>query len=47
MRHSGFFLFQSPYAEYFFSELNWPDFDASELDHALEDFSKRKRKFGK
>jgi undecaprenyl diphosphate synthase len=27
LRHSGFFLFQSPYAEYHFSPKNWPEFD--------------------
>lgn len=47
MRHSGFFLFQSPYAEYYFSQKNWPDFDAHELDIAIQDFSQRNRKFGK
>jgi undecaprenyl diphosphate synthase len=47
VRHSGFFLFQSPYAEYYFSEKNWPDFDEAELDRALSSFWSRERKFGK
>ncbi len=47
MRHSGYFLYQSPYAEYYFSLLNWPDFDADELDRALDSYSMRVRKFGK
>ena len=47
IRHSGFFLFQSPYAEYFFSEKNWPAFDEAELQKCFESFSERKRKFGK
>ncbi len=47
MRHSWFFLFQSPYAEYYFSEKNWPDFDETELNKAIESFSSRERKFGK
>jgi undecaprenyl diphosphate synthase len=47
MRHSGFFLYQSPYAEYFFSQKNWPDFDETELDSAIADYQNRVRKFGK
>jgi undecaprenyl diphosphate synthase len=47
MRHSGFFLFQSPYAEYFFSEKNWPDFSVSDVEEAIADFHKRQRKYGK
>jgi len=45
MRHSGYFLFQSPYAEYFFSEKNWPDFDEDELDRVIESYENRTRKF--
>lgn len=47
VRHSGFLLFQSPYAEYYFSEKNWPDFDEEELDRAIKNFSESERKFGK
>lgn len=47
IRHSGFFLYQSPYAEYYFSEKTWPDFDETELDRALNSFQKSERKFGK
>lgn len=47
IRHSGFFLFQSPYAEYFFSEKNWPAFDRDELDAVFASYAERKRKFGK
>lgn len=47
IRHSGFLLFQSSYAEYFFSEKNWPDFDESELDKSIQCFSQSNRKFGK
>lgn len=46
-RHSWFLLFLSPYAEYYFSELNWPSFDKEELLKVLDDFSLRLRKFGK
>ena len=47
MRHSGYFLFQSPYAEYFFSEKTWPEFDEEELDRVFASFEARTRKFGK
>lgn len=47
LRHSGFFLYQSPYAEYYFTEKNWPEFDESELDRAINSFQKSERKFGK
>lgn len=47
LRHSGYFLFQSPYAEYYFSEKNWPAFDLEELDKAFASFEKRVRKFWK
>ncbi len=47
IRHSGYFLFQSPYAEYFFSQKNWPDFDEEELDQVIESYNNRIRKFGK
>lgn len=47
IRHSGYFLYQSPYAEYFFSPKNWPAFDREELDKCFVSFAERKRKFGK
>lgn len=47
MRHSGYFLFQSAYSEYAFSEKNWPAFDRKELDTILTDFYERTRKFWK
>jgi undecaprenyl diphosphate synthase len=47
IRHSGFFLFQSPYAEYYFSEKNWPDFEKSDIEAAIADFNERQRKYGK
>ncbi|GAB0174200.1 MAG: isoprenyl transferase [Candidatus Altimarinota bacterium] len=46
-RHSGFLLFQSPYAEYYFSEKNWPEFSEDDLDVVLLSFQNRDRKFGK
>jgi undecaprenyl diphosphate synthase len=46
MRLSNFLLWQSAYAELYFTEVLWPDFDAVALDLALHDFSNRERRFG-
>lgn len=45
-RLSNFMLLQSAYAELYFTDVLWPDFDENELLHAVEDFRKRIRKFG-
>lgn len=47
LRISNFLIWQSAYAEYFFSDFLWPDFDKSELDRALLAFSQRQRRFGR
>ena len=46
MRLSNFLLWQSSYSELFFSDTLWPDFSTEELDGLIEDFGKRKRRFG-
>jgi len=46
-RLSNFLLWQSAYAELFFTPTLWPDFGASELDGMLREFSQRQRRFGK
>lgn len=46
-RISNFLLWQSAYAEYYFTETCWPDFDESCLRRAFEDFGLRDRRFGK
>lgn len=46
-RLSNFLLWQLSYAELYFTEVLWPDFDEEELDKALNDFSERQRRFGK
>lgn len=46
MRLSNFFLWQCAYAEFYFTDVLWPDFHANELDEALEWYSGRKRRFG-
>lgn len=46
-RTSGFMMYRSEYAELYFTDTMWPDFDESTLDIALEDYAQRKRRFGK
>lgn len=46
-RISNFLLWQSAYAEYYFSDVLWPDFDGRCLDGALADYAGRKRRYGK
>ncbi len=45
-RLSNFLLFQGAYSELYFTDVLWPDFDESQLDLALENFSCRQRRFG-
>lgn len=45
-RLSNFFLWQSAYAEFYFSDVLWPDFNESEFQKAINEYSKRTRKFG-
>lgn len=46
MRLSNFLLWQSAYAELFFTPTMWPDFTSRELEQILADFTKRERRFG-
>jgi undecaprenyl diphosphate synthase len=46
MRLSNFLLWQAAYSELFFSEVLWPDFDATSLDAALHAYGARERRFG-
>ncbi len=45
-RISNFMLWQGSYAEYYFPETLFPDFDENEFDKALEEYDKRHRRFG-
>ncbi len=45
-RISNFLLWQLAYAELYFTDRLWPDFDAQALDEALASFAKRQRRFG-
>jgi undecaprenyl diphosphate synthase len=46
MRISNFLLWQCAYAELYFSDTLWPDFDAEALKQAALDFHERQRRFG-
>jgi len=46
MRISNFLLWQLAYAELYFTEINWPDFDRQELIRAIGDYQSRERRFG-
>ncbi len=46
-RISNFLLWQSAYAEFYFTETYWPDFNDEELYKAIVDYQKRERRFGK
>jgi hypothetical protein len=39
-------LWSSAYAEFYFTDELWPDFDASSLYGALEEYQARERRFG-
>ena len=45
-RLSDFLLWESAYAELYFTDRLWPDFDADDLAQALASFHKRERRFG-
>lgn len=46
-RLSNFVLWQSAYAELYFTDLLWPDFDAAAYGRALDDYARRQRRFGR
>jgi undecaprenyl diphosphate synthase len=46
-RLSDFLLFESAYAELFFTETFWPDFSEATLDEALAAYSRRQRRYGR
>jgi undecaprenyl diphosphate synthase len=45
-RISNFLLWQSAYAEYLFTDTLWPDFGPEELRTAIEEYARRRRRFG-
>lgn len=46
MRTSNFLLWQSAYSEWYFPEVYWPDFGRDQLLEAVQEFSRRERRFG-
>lgn len=46
-RLSDFLLFESAYAELFFTETFWPDFTEDTLDEALATYARRQRRYGR
>ncbi len=46
LRLSNYLLWQSAYSEFWFSNINWPDFTKEDLRRAISDFQKRDRRFG-
>ncbi len=46
-RISNFLLWQSAYAEFYFTDVLWPDFNEDELAQAIDVFEQRERRFGK
>lgn len=46
IRISNFLLWQSAYAEYYFTDVLWPDFGPEELEKAIASYERRSRRFG-
>jgi undecaprenyl diphosphate synthase len=46
-RLSDFLLWEIAYAEMVFSDRMWPDFDAADLEAALQEYCRRERRFGR
>ena len=46
LRISNFLLWQLSYAEFYITDMYWPDFNADEFHKALRDFAGRHRRFG-
>ena len=47
MRISNFLLWQAAYAEYYSTDIFWPDFDETEVDKAIAAYGRRRRKYGR
>lgn len=46
-RLSNFLLWQASYSELYFTDVLWPDFRQNDLDQAVSEYQRRKRRFGK
>jgi len=47
MRISNFLIWQAAYAEWYITDVYWPDFDREELHKAIESYSCRDRRYGR
>ena len=45
-RLSNFLLWQCAYSEFWYSDINWPDFTEKDLEMAIYDYQHRDRRFG-
>ena len=45
-RLSNYLIWQAAYAEYWFSDVLWPDFGPKDLERAIDDYNHRSRRFG-
>ncbi len=45
-RLSNFLIWQSAYAEFWYSDVLWPDFKPKHLEQAIDDYCHRNRRFG-
>ena len=46
LRLSNFWLWESAYSEFYFTDIHWPDFDEQALKTALDDYAARERRYG-
>ncbi len=46
LRVSNFLLYQAAYAELYFTDVYWPDFDTAQYARALQEFAARNRRYG-
>ncbi len=46
LRLSNFLLWQLAYAEFYFTDVHWPDFSKKELEKAIAHYNKRERRYG-
>ena len=46
MRLSNFMIWQAAYAEYYFTNILWPDFSVADFDKAIKEYGDRSRRFG-
>ena len=46
LRLSNFLMWQLAYAEFYFTDVPWPDFSKEELAKAIERYNQRERRYG-